>query len=136
MNIKWTIIVILITILLFIIAEWEEVKKYVPFVPQPFINITYFVQKKSALNPKNTVITIAFENVGNAPAPYLTALIQSGDPGEWFKFKHKKAEFDISISGISGSETTITCKNILPQQTGQHILFFLWFSFSFYEVFL
>ena len=118
MNIKWTIITILITLLLFTIAEWKEIKKYVPFVPQPFINITYFVQEKSALNPKNTIITIAFENIGNAPAPYLTAFIQSGDPGEWFKFDRKKAEFDISISGISGSETTITCENILPQQKG------------------
>ncbi len=76
------------------------------------------MQEKSALNPKNTIITVVFENIGNAPASYLTALIKSGNPGEWFKFDHKKAEFDISISGISGSETTITCKNILPQQKG------------------
>jgi hypothetical protein len=117
MNIKW-IIGISLTILLFTVAEWKEIKKYVPFLPQPLINITYFVQEKSVLNSENTIITIAFENVGNAPAVYLTALIQSGDPGEWFKFDHKKAEFDISISGISGSETTITCKNILPQQKG------------------
>ena len=76
------------------------------------------MQEKSVLNPENTIITIAFENVGNAPADYLTALIQSGDPGEWFKFDHKKAEFDIFVSGISGSETTITCENVLPQQKG------------------
>ncbi|MCJ7790776.1 MAG: hypothetical protein MUP69_11515 [Candidatus Atribacteria bacterium] len=119
MNEKWMwIIGILIAILIFIITEWGEIKKYVPFLPQPLIYITYFVQEKSVLNPENTIITIAFENVGNAPAIYLTALIKSKDAGEWFKFDHKKAEFGISISGISGSVTTITCENILPQQKG------------------
>ena len=118
MNVKWMWIIGILISILFTIAEWEEIKKYVPFLPQPLINISYFVQEKSVLNPENTIITIAFENIGNAPAPYLTALIQSGDPGEWFKFDHKKAEFDISISGISGSVTTITCENILPQQKG------------------
>ena len=117
MNIKW-IIGILITILLFSIAEWKEIKKYVPFLPQSLINITYFVQEKSVLNPENTIITIAFENVGNAPAVYLTALIRSKDAGEWFRVRNKKADFNISVSGISGSETTITCENVLPQQKG------------------
>lgn len=112
------VISILITILLFTIAEWKEIKKYVPFLPQPLINITYFVQEKSILYPKNTIVTIAFENVGNAPAVYLTALIQSKNPGEWFKVKDKKADFNISVSAISGSQTTITCENILPQQKG------------------
>ncbi|GAJ21256.1 unnamed protein product, partial [marine sediment metagenome] len=117
MSIKW-IIGILITILLSIaIAEWKEIKKYIPFLPQSLINITYFVQDKSVLNP-DTIITIAFENVGNARAVYLTALIRSKDVGEWFRIKDKKADFNISVSGISGSETTITCENVLPQQKG------------------
>ena len=91
-----------------LLAEWNEVKKYVPFFPRPLIRISYQITENR--------IGIVFENIGSAPATYITADIKA-ENGH-FSLKEIHSDFELITSGQGGSWTVISGKNILPQQKG------------------
>lgn len=116
MGVALAIIGILLTLAIFYFSV-PEMRKYVPFLPKPFIIISYHKQHGSDLNPDTTIL-INIENRGNAPANYFTADIEARTPQEWFSIKGARAKFDISTSGQAGSRITISAQKILPQQRG------------------
>ena len=103
------IITIIVTFIATIMAvEWKEVKKHIPFFPRPLIRISYQITGNS--------LSIVFENIGSAPATYITADIMAENGV--FLMKKINSDFELVASGQGGSWTVISGKNILPQQKG------------------
>lgn len=87
---------------------WPETKKYIPFLPRPFIQISYQEQDND--------ISIMFENIGNAMANYITVEIKAKKGV--FSIKEIYSVFELSASGKGGTMTVISGRNLLPQQKG------------------
>jgi hypothetical protein len=107
-------VIALVMASLSVIITWPELKNYVPFLPKPLLRITYQHQGQ--------LIIVLIENIGNAPANYITADI-TGSHGN-FSINDSGADFELSTSGKGGGTwKVISCKNILPQQKGHVSLF-------------
>ena len=108
-KMKGTIITITLTVVATVMAlKWNEINKYIPFFPRPLIRISYQIN--------NNNISIVFENIGSAPASYVTADISTKNGV--FSVKETHSDFELIASGQGASWIVISARNMLPQQVG------------------
>ena len=96
------------------IKGWPEIKKYIPFLPKPFILFSYQQQDNN--------ITFVIENIGNAPASYFKADVSATK--SHFSIGKTSSDFVLTTAGQRGNLTTVSARNILPQQKGSIMVLF------------
>ena len=114
MEVIVAIISIIITIIVSIMG-WNEIKKCIPLLPKPLMVVDY--------TESSNGVYVQFINIGNAPAEYFTADIKAVH--DTFSIgRVNDSEFNMTTSGLGGSMTIISDRNILPQQKGGVYLVF------------